>query len=325
MFSRQTTENFLSSSFYYCSSSVVHTQLNILTHMSIEPYSVFSIQMVHNLILLLPTISHCTIFGPSATQAAGMGPPASCSFTQGVAVVGSIITAVKQASQHACCEACFRNPNCLAATLTADLCTLHANATDTTTSTDSAAAVSVREAGSVHQGGRYGEWRRDADGLPTYVYTLNQLIDHPADGPINQPDCNLTHRVNCSHRWAGVPPPIGFGSFPNGTIDRTARGEREHSFQLGNDRVVLVGSNYGTFRLRQDEGGPKWLTDADADAPKGHLHGGGFGYLFGKDQTQILTTAYTGTQERVFGIGYARTTVATPLWKVWCYGKTFRV
>ena len=32
---------------------------------------------------------------------------------------------------------------------------------------------------------------------------------------------------------------------------------------LGNDRIVMVGSNYGSWRMRQDEGGPKWLTDSD--------------------------------------------------------------
>jgi hypothetical protein len=148
---------------------------------------------------------------------------------------------------------------------------------------------------------------------------VTQIADTAASGPL----APWGHVTNKSTRWSGVPEPIGFG-WAGGEIDRTARGAKEHSFQLGNDRVVLVGSNYGTFRLRQDEGGPKWLTDADADAPDGHLHGGGFGYLFqpaGSKQTlkqpPILSTAYTGAKsDRRFGIGYAETSGDGPGWKV---------
>ena len=39
---------------------------------------------------------------------------------------------------------------------------------------------------------------------------------------------------------------------------------------VGNDRVTLIGSNYASWRLRQDEGGPKWLLgDADVDDTAG--------------------------------------------------------
>ena len=76
--------------------------------------------------------------------------------------------------------------------------------------------------------------------------------------------------------------------------------------------MVVVGSNYGTFRVRQDEGGPKWLSDADVTDPAGNQHGGGFGYLF--DGPDHLTgTAYTGgVGERTFGIGYATTGCSWP-------------
>ena len=38
---------------------------------------------------------------------------------------------------------------------------------------------------------------------------------------------------------------------PGFLYDGTARGLREHSFHIGNDRATLIGSNYGTWRLRQ--------------------------------------------------------------------------
>jgi hypothetical protein len=131
-------------------------------------------------------------------------------------------------------------------------------------------------------GGGYGEWRRDAQGLPSYVYTRDQT------------------RTDDSN--SSVP--------PSGSAD--ARHSTEHSFQLGNDRLVLVGNNYGTFRLRADEGGPKFLTGGWTGIG-GAQFGGGFGHLFAGGQVggDVLLSSYFsgGQRERQFGIGYARSTV----------------
>jgi hypothetical protein len=151
-----------------------------------------------------------------------------------------------------------------------------------------ATAASRAEARS---GGSFGEWRRDAQALPSYVYTRDQLAT----------------AGSCS-----VPP----------SRSPDARHSTEHSFQLGNDRVVLVGNNYGSFRLRADEGGPKYLTGGWTRAGGGHVQfGGGFGHLVGasdggngsgrvpQDGGLLLSSYYSGgPRERQFGIGYARST-----------------
>ena len=133
-----------------------------------------------------------------------------------------------------------------------------------------------------HNGGAYGQWRRDEQGLPSYVYTRDQT--RRAD-------------TNCS-----VPP----------SSSADARHSTEHSFQLGNDRLVLVGNNYGAFRLRADEGGPKWLTGGWTGIG-GHQYGGGFGHLFDAGEqagpSALLSSYYSGgARERQFGVGYARST-----------------
>ena len=129
--------------------------------------------------------------------------------------------------------------------------------------------------------GVYGHWRRDAQGLPSYVYTRDQLATATA---------------------SSVPP----------SSSADARHSTEHSFQLGNDRVVLIGNNYGSFRLRADEGGPKYLTGGWTENG-GHQFGGGYGHLFSRGAKQaeklLLSSYYSGGQrERHFGIGYARST-----------------
>ena len=128
----------------------------------------------------------------------------------------------------------------------------------------------------------WGHWRGVS--TPSFVYTADQAA--------------LTQ--------AAIPPT----EFSPISPVRTARGEREHNFHIGNDRVTLVGSNYGAWRLRQDEGGPKLLTDSDIDNVQGHLFGGGLGYLLSARGELLCTTAYTGgspAPEREFGTGFGRT------------------
>ena len=93
------------------------------------------------------------------------------------------------------------------------------------------------------------------DGLPSWVYTADQTRVASAAEPPNAP----------------------FGQAAK--KDPTARGDREHSTMLGNSRIVLIASNYGHWRIRQDEGGPKWLTDSDVDDEAGHRFGGGVAFV----------------------------------------------
>jgi len=121
-----------------------------------------------------------------------------------------------------------------------------------------------------HGSGHFGEWMTDKYGLPAYRYTCNQLIDPLAVSPTNK-------------AW---------------------RGARDHSHQVGNNRVVAVASNYGYVQVRQDEGAPKFLNDY---APEHNRYGAGIGYL--TDGTTTLSTYYTGhaeSFERIFGEGYYR-------------------
>ena len=118
--------------------------------------------------------------------------------------------------------------------------------------------------------GYFGEWIQDEFGLPAFDYTCDQTKDAKARTDVN-----------------------------SGVLDAT-----EHIHQVGNDRVVAIASNYGHVRVRQDEGGPKFLND---HAPERGCYAGGFGYL--TDGSATLSTFYPGNAEsfdRVFGCGYFR-------------------
>lgn len=221
----------------------------------------------------------------------------------------------------ACCSQCVANPNCVAATFATapPSCTLHANATGfvrTVTGDDrSTQAMVVRSHRQVHQAGRYGRWAADASSLPVYIYSFDQIADSEAHGPV-------VNRSSGERRWSGSPP---VGNATSGCLappcdDGTSRGLREHSFQLGNDRLVVVGSNYGTYRVRQDEGGPKFLNDAvgrGSGAAGVVQFGGGFGYLMDDRKAVAATTAYTGGRsDRSFGIGYSKTECRHEAWQV---------
>src|SRR5262249_42751680 len=82
----------------------------------------------------------------------------------------------------------------------------------------------------------------------------------------------------------------------------------EHIHQVGNDRIVAIASNYGTVRVRQDEGAPKFLNDY---MPERGQFAGGFGYLTNRKVS--ISTCYTGNAhrfDRIFGIGYFLRNVA---------------
>ncbi|MCJ7650073.1 MAG: hypothetical protein MUP85_15785, partial [Candidatus Lokiarchaeota archaeon] len=118
--------------------------------------------------------------------------------------------------------------------------------------------------------GYFGEWIEDEFGLPAYFYTCDQINDPKAISPVNE-----IWRMN-----------------------------NDHSFQIGNDRLVAVVSNFGYMQVRQDEGGPKFLNDHD---PQRNRFGGGFGYL--TDGKVVLNTYYPGNGDefkRIYGIGYCR-------------------
>ncbi|HEX3746645.1 MAG TPA: hypothetical protein VHW09_22060 [Bryobacteraceae bacterium] len=131
-----------------------------------------------------------------------------------------------------------------------------------------------RGTGNSYGSGHFGEWTEDEFGLPAFRYTCDQTTDPKA----------VTRLT------------------PGGILQPT-----EHVHQVGNDRLAAIVSNYGTVRVRQDEGAPKFLNDYD---PKSGQFAGGIGYLVGPDET--LSTLYRGGAgfERIFGVGYFRKTVS---------------
>jgi len=121
--------------------------------------------------------------------------------------------------------------------------------------------------------GHFGAWIADAQGLPAYEYRCDQHKDPAAKSQTN-PD------------W---------------------RMENEHLFQVGNDRITAVASNFGYVQVRQDEGGPKLLN---AYIPSDNCYGAGLGYL--RDGDDTLSTFYDidhGEFHRVYGMGYLQKSV----------------
>lgn len=122
--------------------------------------------------------------------------------------------------------------------------------------------------------GHFGSWDVDELGLPIFRYTANQTTE-----------------------------PHAVTDVQAGILSST-----EHIHQVGNDRITALASNYGTVRVRQDEGCPKILNDID---PETSQFGGGIGYL--TDGRELLSTYYDGSDshfERIFGMGYFRKRVA---------------
>lgn len=118
--------------------------------------------------------------------------------------------------------------------------------------------------------GYFGNWIEDEFGLPAFHYTCDQVSEPKAVTPVNP-----------------------------GVLTST-----EHIFQVGNDRITAVASNYGHVRVRQDEGAPKFLNDY---APDRGWFAGGFGYL--TDGNSTISTYYPGNAksfDRTFGSGYFR-------------------
>jgi hypothetical protein len=136
------------------------------------------------------------------------------------------------------------------------------------------AASSPGTADKSYGSGHFGEWIEDEFGLPAYRYTCDQATD-----------------------------PKAVTSVTPGVLAPT-----EHVHQVGNDRIIAIVSNEGHVRVRQDEGGPKFLNDY---VPETGQYGGGIGYL--TDGHESLSTLYPGggnSFERIFGVGYFRKRVA---------------
>jgi hypothetical protein len=122
--------------------------------------------------------------------------------------------------------------------------------------------------------GHFGHWVEDAQGLPAFRYTCDQVHDPRAKTP----------------------------------VESVWRSATDHTHQVGNDRILAAASNYGYLQIRQDEGGPKFLNDYE---PAARCYGGGLGYL--ADGESILSTYYPGNGthfEREFGMGYLRKQVS---------------
>ena len=75
-------------------------------------------------------------------------------------------------------------------------------------------SATVRAWADVQQGGRYGRWEVDSDGLPAYVYTLNQTTDSASRHVKRQRDHNRAEHIRClpscccAHHTTRSMPPI---------------------------------------------------------------------------------------------------------------------
>ena len=117
--------------------------------------------------------------------------------------------------------------------------------------------------------GLYGNWESDKFGLPVYRYDYDQY-KIPEKLPL----------TNKNSVWGDY---------------------RDHFSQIGNNRIIGLISNFGYVRIRQDEGGCKFLNDY---LPKERQFAGGFGYF--TDGSEVLSTFYQEQKEfeRYFGCGY---------------------
>ena len=77
--------------------------------------------------------------------------------------------------------------------------------------------------------GNYGRWIKDEYGMPAFQYECDQYTIE-----------EKMPMVNANALWSDY---------------------RNHISQIGNDRIVLLLSNFCYVRLRQDEGSPKLLND----------------------------------------------------------------
>lgn len=148
------------------------------------------------------------------------------------------------------------------------------------------AATLATVAAAARSGGRYGQWIQSAAGNPVYRYQYDQLSDRPRAA---------------GKGWSGDPP----------SSDPTVRGSLEHTFQIGNDRLVLVANNYGAVRVRSDEGSPKFFTAAETGVAAATQFGAGFGYLTRKQQVEATTFYTGGVSDRDFGVGWVATSASS--------------
>lgn len=87
-------------------------------------------------------------------------------------------------------------------------------------------------------------------------------------------------------------------------FEYTSDGEAIHWHQIGNDRIVAIGTNMGHVQVYSGEWGARWLNFY---GKKARSYSGGFGYI--KNEDSILSTFYPDKPddsvfERIFGMGY---------------------
>lgn len=117
-------------------------------------------------------------------------------------------------------------------------------------------------------GGLFGTWIQDDDGLPVYKYTCNQAHDS----------------------WARTETTWGYST--------------DHFHQLGNDRIAATAHNGGYVQVLDSSRGFHWMTYRDV---KKQCLGGGICYVqsdretWSDEWTEEHADAMT---ERIFGIGY---------------------
>eukprot|EP01084_Bolivina_argentea_P089936 162141_1 len=115
-----------------------------------------------------------------------------------------------------------------------------------------------------NDGGAFGNWSQENHyNLPSYIYTMDQIND-PIATMYNSSVLYLPPGINVS----------------------------DHKFQFGNDRIVVIASNYGYIQLRADESGPKYLNDFNRNQ---NQFGGGIGYLTNSTNNDqlLLSTFFT--------------------------------
>eukprot|EP01084_Bolivina_argentea_P194795 334310_1 len=110
--------------------------------------------------------------------------------------------------------------------------------------------------------GAFGKWSRESPyGLPFYSYSLDQTTNPAAVSYNNDQTESVSTDTNATN----------------------------HLLQFGNDRYVIIASNYGFTQMRTDETGPKFLNDYNR---KNYQYGGSNGYLIVNNNA--LSTFYQG-------------------------------
>eukprot|EP01084_Bolivina_argentea_P194796 334311_1 len=114
--------------------------------------------------------------------------------------------------------------------------------------------------------GVFGLWNETSPfNLPFYTYTLDQTTNTNATAYNDNQLQTVSSDTNATN----------------------------HLFQFGNDKYVVIASNYGFTQMRTDETGPKFLNDFNRN---NYQYGGANGYVNINNTIPVLSTFYTGNK-----------------------------